>query len=180
MRVSVSSMAVFLLRSVRRVLRSGLKVVNSGLRRLGPKYERVSEPVVDQARVAQIAQFLLSLDQPDERAMGYVRVHAERLAITAALTPLSTSSGRCLELGSYMHLAPVLREFAGYRNVQAASFGPAGTKVFKSASIHGREVLACDLDLFDAGRDRFPYPDDYNAGDEGRRPRVAYAGVYAG
>jgi len=56
-----------------------------------------------------------------------------------------------------MHLAPPLWEFAGYRQVQPAAFGPAGTKVFKRASIHGREVLVCELDLFDAERDTFPY-----------------------
>jgi SAM-dependent methyltransferase len=50
-------------------------------------------------------------------------------------------------------------EFAGYERVRAASLGVAGTTVTKIASSQGRELLRCDLDLFDAERNTFPYPD---------------------
>jgi ubiquinone/menaquinone biosynthesis C-methylase UbiE len=57
-----------------------------------------------------------------------------------------------------MQLAPAIKHFAGYDDVRAAGFGPIGMKVPKVASSGGHEILRCDVDLFDAERDTFPYP----------------------
>ena len=116
---------------------------------------------LDDARLKEVKQFLYSLDQPDTQARDYVHVHADRLAATVVLAPPAQTSRRCLELGSYMHIAPALKEFAGYAHVRAASLGPAGETATKVATSHGREVLRCDLDLFDVEHDPFPYTDEH-------------------
>ena len=60
-----------------------------------------------------------------------------------------------------MQMAPALKLFAGYTEIRGAYLGPAGQTSRKSARIQGREILSCAIDLFDAERDRFPYPDQY-------------------
>jgi len=65
---------------------------------------------------------------------------------------------------NWVHICIWHRRFGSSRVTRAFSrlfFGQAGTKVLKRASIQGRELLACELDLFDAERDTFPYPDGH-------------------
>lgn len=153
-------LALLLLRAFRKALRIGLSAANRGVRALGVRPMGASAPV-DDAKMKEFRQFLFSLDQPDAEARDYIAVHADRLATTILLTPHSNTSGRCLELGSYMHIAPALMQFAGYHDVSAAALGPAGTSVSKVAFSRGREVLRCDLDLFDVEHDTFPYPAEH-------------------
>jgi SAM-dependent methyltransferase len=156
----VRSIAILLLRAVRKVLRAALSAINAGIRLLaaGPSTEG---DALDETMLEHVKQFLYSLDQPDERARNYLHVHADRLAATVVLAPRATTSRRCLELGSYMHVAPALKEFGGYDYIRATGLGPAGTTAAKVASCQGREILRCDLDLFDVERDAFPYPDEH-------------------
>jgi SAM-dependent methyltransferase len=154
------SIVILILRVVRKALRLGLSAVNSEIRSLAAPARNTSDPV-DETRLKQAKEFLFSLDQPDAHARDYAAVHAGRLAITITLVPHSRTSRRCLELGSYMHVAPALKQFAGYDHVRVAALGPAGTTVSKVASSNGREILRCDLDLFDVERDTFPYPDGH-------------------
>jgi SAM-dependent methyltransferase len=58
-----------------------------------------------------------------------------------------------------MQLTPALTKLCGYESVTGAYFGPPGQTARKQATIKGVEVLTCDVDLFDAERDSFPYPD---------------------
>jgi SAM-dependent methyltransferase len=140
---------------VRRVLRWGLAAVNRRLQ------HRPAVRTDTTAELGAIKEFLLSLEQPDASAAEYVRTHLERLALTVGLTPNSRTSGRCLELGSYMHIAPALQQLRGYGHVHTAGLGPKGGTVRKVAVSKGREVLRSDMDLFDAERDAFPYPDNW-------------------
>ena len=153
------SIAILFLRAIRKILRVGLSAANSGIRSLSVDRGNVSEPL-DDAKLKQVRQFLFSLDQPNAQARDYIHVHADRLAATVAFAPPARTSRRCLELGSYMHIAPALKEFSGYDQVCVASLGPAGTTVTKVASCQGREILRCNLDLFDVEQDAFPYPNE--------------------
>ncbi|MDX2149827.1 MAG: methyltransferase domain-containing protein [Bryobacteraceae bacterium] len=143
-----------MLRSVRRFLRGALAAVNKRL-----QDPETSPPL--EADVEPIRRFLLSLDQPDEPAAAYLREHLDRLAFTASFAPPAGVTARCLELGSYMHLAPALQQFRGYSSIRTADYGPLGSKAHKSASIAGQIILECDTDRFDAERDPFPYPADH-------------------
>src|SRR3972149_4568747 len=58
-------------------------------------------------------------------------------------------------------MTPALRKYLGYGEVRGAYYGPAGqTNQAATTSITG-EVFSCPVDLFDAERDRFPYPNEH-------------------
>ncbi|HEV8038998.1 MAG TPA: methyltransferase domain-containing protein [Bryobacteraceae bacterium] len=103
---------------------------------------------------------LQSLDLPDQAARQYFEKHLPRLARTLSLTPRPRTSGRILELGCYMQLTPFLQRWKGYREVRGAYHGVLGETRLGSASVGG-EPFQCNIDLFDAERDRFPYNDDW-------------------
>jgi len=108
----------------------------------------------------EIKAFLRSLDQRDEGARTYLEIHLDRIARTLTLTPPPGRTGRALELGTYMHIAPVLKCVHGYEEVRGAYYGPLGKSESKAVTVQGREVFRCTVDLFDAERDRFPYEDE--------------------
>ena len=112
-------------------------------------------------RYDEIAAFVRSMDQPDEGARRYLEIHVPRIARTLGLVPAPRSSSRALEMGAYMHMTPALHCVLGYQEVRGAYFGPLGRTDEKTASVRGREVFRCFVDLFDAERDRYPYPDGY-------------------
>ena len=108
---------------------------------------------------SRIEEFLLSLDLPAD-GRDYLDRHLRRLVQTLLRVPQSRSSGRALELGSYMHMAPVLHLFLGYRDVRGAYYGHAGESKTLASSVGGREVFRCVIDGFDVELDRFPYDDE--------------------
>jgi SAM-dependent methyltransferase len=103
---------------------------------------------------------LQRLDLPDADARSYFAKHLPRLARTLSLTPGPKSSSRILELGCYMQLTPFLARWRGYREVRGGYYGALGESRRGSAGIAG-ETFECEIDLFDAERDRFPYPDGH-------------------
>ena len=64
-------------------------------------------------------------------------------------------------MGAYMQMTPALQCVLGYNEVRGAYFGPLGRSDQKSASVGGKEVFRCAVDLFDAEKDIYPYPDGY-------------------
>ncbi len=90
----------------------------------------------------------------------YREAHRERLARTMTLVPAPRSTSRALELGCYMHITPALHFRLGYREVRGAYLGPSGHTQTKTVVADGQE-FRCPVDLFDAERDLFPYPDNW-------------------
>jgi SAM-dependent methyltransferase len=60
-----------------------------------------------------------------------------------------------------MQMTPALACLLGYKDVRAAYFGALGQVETKVATVGGREIFRCQIDLFDAEQDAFPYPADY-------------------
>jgi SAM-dependent methyltransferase len=112
-------------------------------------------------RFDEIAAFVRSLDQADQSARTYLEIHLPRIARTLDLVPAPRSSGRVLELGAYMHMTPALQCVLGYKEVRGAFFGPLGRTDEKSVTAGGNTVFRCFVDLFDAEKDRYPYPDGH-------------------
>jgi len=56
-------------------------------------------------------------------------------------------------------MTPALARVLGYRDVRGAYLGPLGSSDERIASVEGREIFRCAIDLFDVERDRFPYED---------------------
>ncbi len=149
-------MTVWVLGKLRRIL---LWVDAMLTRRLFP-HPYFVVPANDTA-LADWREFLDRFDTIDNAGAEYRSLHLDRLARTMGLVPAPGRTGRVLELGCYMQLPPALHMKLGYGEVRGAHLGPAGTKEIKTASIGGSEVFRCEVDLFDAEHDRFPYPDGH-------------------
>jgi glycosyltransferase involved in cell wall biosynthesis len=91
----------------------------------------------------------------------YVDAHLTRFRRTLEITPRGGAEDRVLEMGAYLQITPGLHFTLGYGEVRGCYYGPAGKKEVKTvASEDGRE-FTCEIDLFDAERDRFPYPPEH-------------------
>jgi len=94
-------------------------------------------------------------------ARQYVETHRTRLEIILAMTPAGGPQDRILEMGAYLQITPALKTRLGYGEVRGCYLGPAGhTEHHELVSEEG-ESFQCDVDLFDAERDPFPYPDGW-------------------
>jgi SAM-dependent methyltransferase len=141
------------LRFIRTLLRKLNYHLDSGSQR------RVAEPS-DAARVKRAEEALRGMPMPDAAAQGYLEKHIPRLARTLALVPPPEETGRVLELGCYMQITPLLQRLCGYREVRGAYYGTAGRVDRKRVAFPDGE-FTCEVDHFDAERDRFPYPDEH-------------------
>lgn len=137
-----------------RITRGLLRRVDSALTRWAQPWPACGERVRT-AEVAELEAFFRELPA-DDAARGYVKTHLPRLVRTMSLVPKPAGAQRVLELGAYMQMTPALSILCGYPEVRAAGFGRAGESVRKTVG-----EFACDVDLFDAERDRFPYPDGH-------------------
>jgi SAM-dependent methyltransferase len=112
-------------------------------------------------KYAEYVEFLQSLDHPNEASREYLAVHLHRTARTLALAPPPLQTGRALELGAYMYMTPALGCVLGYREVRGAYIGPPGRSVTRAAWSQGKAIFECETDLFNAEKDRYPYPDGH-------------------
>jgi glycosyltransferase involved in cell wall biosynthesis/SAM-dependent methyltransferase len=98
---------------------------------------------------------------PDQAAVSYVETHITRFEKTLAITPPGGPRDRVLEMGAYLQITPALKTRLGYGEVRGCYFGPAGRIEHRSVTSSEGEEFTCDIELFDAERDRFPYDDAY-------------------
>ena len=92
-------------------------------------------------------------------AAGYLETHQTRLVKTLELTPPGGPCDRILEMGAYLQITPALRTRLGYGEVRGCYYGPRGKVDHREVISAEGERFACDIDLFDAEKDCFPYPD---------------------
>ena len=95
----------------------------------------------------------------DEDSRRYLETHQTRLVKTLEITPPGGPCDRVLEMGAYMQITPALATRLGYGYVRGCYFGPPGRVDHKVVTSAEGESFACEIDHFDAERDRFPYPD---------------------
>jgi SAM-dependent methyltransferase len=99
----------------------------------------------------------------DDYARSYIETHRSRLVRTLEITPAGGPNDRVLEMGAYLQITPALKARLGYGEVRGCYYGPLGTvEQRRTVSIEGEE-FTCEVDLFDAEKDRFPYPDEHFA-----------------
>jgi glycosyltransferase involved in cell wall biosynthesis/SAM-dependent methyltransferase len=94
---------------------------------------------------------------PDARE--YAEHHKSRFLHTLEMTPRGDSSKSVLEMGAYMQITPALKFELCYGTVRGCYFGKLGQVDHKSTLSTTGEQFECDIDLFDAERDTFPYAD---------------------
>ena len=98
---------------------------------------------------------------PDEGSRAYVETHRTRLERTLALTPPGGPQDRILEMGAYLQITPALKTRLGYGEVRGCYYGPRGQIKHRKVTSENGEEFQCEVDLFDAEKDPFPYEDGY-------------------
>ena len=120
-----------------------------------------SGPAATPARAAP--ETILKWVPPDPVLRDYVATHLTRLIRTLEIIPPGGPADRILEMGAYLQITPSLGPRLGYGEVRGCYYGPAGTVDHRSVVSTTGERFECDLDLFDAEKDVFPYPDGHFA-----------------
>jgi len=106
------------------------------------------------------SEYILSWS-PNEDAKGYAASHLTRLEKTLAITPPGGPDDRILEMGVYLQITPALKTRLGYGEVRGCYYGPAGQVDRRTVNRGNGDEFTCDVDLFDAEKDRFPYNDGH-------------------
>lgn len=95
-----------------------------------------------------------------EDAGEYFDIHLTRLRRTLEITPKGSPEDRILEMGAYLQITPSLKTQLGYGYVRGCYLGPLGKIDHKHVVSLDGETFQCDIDLFNAEKDRFPYPNE--------------------
>lgn len=98
---------------------------------------------------------------PTEASKAYLQTHLTRLEKTLAITPPASPADRILEMGSYLQITPALKEKLGYGEVRGCYYGSAGSSERRRTTSSTGAEFYCEVDLFDAEKDRFPYEDEH-------------------
>lgn len=114
----------------------------------------VEPPVVEPGYIA-------SWTPPEDSSRTYVETHITRLEKTLSVTPRGGRGDRILEMGAYLQITPSLHTRLGYGEVRGCYYGKAGEIDHRTATSESGETFSCEIDLFDAEKDVFPYPDDH-------------------
>ncbi len=95
---------------------------------------------------------------PDEASRSYTEIHMTRLQKTLTITPPGGPEDRILEMGAYLQITPALHSRLGYGEVRGCYYGKAGRIDHREVVSADGEEFTCDVDHFDAEKDRYPYP----------------------
>ncbi len=123
-----------------------------------PRASTEDAPALGTVDGTKLGDHILSFCQ-DEAAAGYVRTHLERLTRTLKITPPGGPDDAVLEMGAYLHITPALKSVLGYGTVRGCYLGPAGQSDRRKVVSSRGETFECDVDLFDAEKDSYPYVD---------------------
>lgn len=123
----------------------------------------VEVPLAPPAPVQVTPEYLLSWAARDADSTTYAETHITRLERTLNITPPGGPGDRVLEMGAYMQMTPALRGKLGYGEVRGCYYGEAGKVDHREVMSSSGEVFRCEVDLFDAEKDAFPYPDGHFA-----------------
>jgi len=114
-----------------------------------PEVAKVAAPIEPEAIMTWVS--------PEGRE--YAETHKSRFVHTLEITPPGDESQSVLEMGAYMQITAPLKFQLGYGNVRGCYYGALGRVHHKSITSESGEVFECDIDLFDAEKDIFPYAD---------------------
>ena len=64
-------------------------------------------------------------------------------------------------MGAYLQITPALKTRLGYGEVRGCYYGRAGSRHRREVTSESGERFCCEIDLFDAEKDAFPYPSAY-------------------
>jgi len=117
----------------------------------------VSSPVSLNGHAPEFfAEYLNRWAAPESPGYDYLSGHLARLVKTLGMIPRGADNSRILEMGCYLQITPALRNLLGYGEVRGCYEGCGGSE---RRVVHARdgEPFECEIDLFDAEVDPFPY-----------------------
>jgi glycosyltransferase involved in cell wall biosynthesis/SAM-dependent methyltransferase len=121
--------------------------------------EKLAEP---EPLIAVPIEYIAGWTPADNGAREYIHTHQTRLEKTLAITPPPGNvSDRVLEMGAYLQITPALKSKLGYGEVRGCYFGAAGETNRRQVASETGETFACEIDLFNAELDPFPYPNEH-------------------
>ncbi|HMD71690.1 MAG TPA: methyltransferase domain-containing protein [Bryobacteraceae bacterium] len=125
--------------------------------------EGSSAPAAEAApvpRSSELARHLLGW-AATPASKSYLAMHTTRSVKTLEITPPGGPADRILEMGAYLLITPALHTRLGYGEVRGCYYGKLGRTEHREVTSVEGETFACDIDLFDAEKDVFPYPDGH-------------------
>jgi glycosyltransferase involved in cell wall biosynthesis/SAM-dependent methyltransferase len=124
--------------------------------------DRIASPVPGDRIASPVpGDYIASWTPAEDGSRAYVETHRTRLERTLALTPSGGPEDRILEMGAYLQITPALKTRLGYGEVRGCYYGPKGETNHRRVTSENGEDFHCEVDLFDAERDTFPYQDGY-------------------
>ena len=106
-----------------------------------------------------LGDYILGFCSGSQDARSYAETHLARLIRTLELTPKGQPGDAILEMGAYMQITPALHTVLGYSEVRGCYLGQLGSTDNKSVVSASGEQFCCEIDLFNAEADRYPYAD---------------------
>ena len=106
-------------------------------------------------------EYILGWSESDTGIREYAVTHMTRLQKTLEIIPPGSSGDRILEMGAYLQIAPALKAKLGYGEVRGCYYGPPGKVNHRSITSDDGQKFECDIDLFNAEKDSFPYPEEH-------------------
>ncbi len=109
-----------------------------------------------------LSEYILGFCSQSPEAKSYAATHLARLVRTVELTPAGGAGGAgdaILEMGAYMQITPALHSVLGYGEVRGCYLGELGRTDSKTVVSASGETFSCQIDLFNAEADAYPYPD---------------------
>ena len=104
-------------------------------------------------------EYILSWTREEDGSRKYAKTHSTRLKKTLDVTPPGGPNDRALEMGAYLQITPALKSKLGYGDVRGCYFGTLGKTDQRKVISEDGEEFTCEIDHFDAEKDRFPYED---------------------
>jgi glycosyltransferase involved in cell wall biosynthesis/SAM-dependent methyltransferase len=123
-------------------------------------YERFLHTLTAPPPAARVSAEYIMNWAKDDGARSYIAEHKTRLVKTLELVPAGSAEQSVLEMGAYMQITPALKARLGYGYVRGCYFGKLGVTEHKTAESESGDRFECDIDLFNAETDRFPYSDE--------------------
>ena len=113
----------------------------------------------EQSWRSELADYLAGL-HGDPSARPYLEMHLTRLVHTLEITPRGSPDDSVLEMGAYMQITPALKHKLGYGKVRGCYLGEPGKIEHHSVTTAEGDVFECEVDLFNAETDTYPYADE--------------------
>lgn len=121
---------------------------------------REPEPEPEAPAALELADEIRSWVHDRSNDAVYVETHLTRLVRTLELTPPGTAEDSALEMGAYLHITPAIQTRLGYGEVRGCYLGPVGKVDTRRVTSSRGGEFSCEIDHFDAEKDRYPYPED--------------------